>query len=84
MARRCDITGKRPMTGNHVSHAHNKHKRRFKPNLHRKRFWLEDEQRFVSLTVSAKGLRIIDKIGLKDALIQAFSKLQAQKKETEQ
>lgn len=64
MSRVCQITGKRPITGNNVSHANNKTKRRFLPNLQAKRFWLENEGRFVKLRVSMKGLRIIDKKGI--------------------
>jgi large subunit ribosomal protein L28 len=64
MSRVCDVTGKRPMTGNKVSHANNKTKRRFLPNLHVQRFWLEGEKRFVRLRVSRQGLRIIDKRGI--------------------
>lgn len=64
MSRVCQITGKRPVTGNNVSHANNKTKRRFLPNLQAKRFWLENEGRFVKLRVSMKGLRIIDKKGI--------------------
>jgi len=64
MSRVCQVTGKRPVTGNNVSHANNKTKRRFLPNLHAKRFWLESEGRFVKLRVSHKGLRIIDKKGI--------------------
>ena len=64
MARVCQITGKRTITGNNVSHAHNKTRRRFLPNLQSKRFWLESEKRFVRLRVSHKGLRIIDKHGI--------------------
>ena len=64
MSRVCQITGKRPVTGNNVSHANNKTKRRFLPNLQSKRFWLENEGRFVKLRVSMKGLRIIDKKGI--------------------
>ncbi len=64
MSRVCQVTGKRPVTGNNVSHANNKTKRRFLPNLHAKRFWLETEGRFVKLRVSGKGLRIIDKKGI--------------------
>ena len=64
MARVCDVTGKKPMVGNNVSHANNKTKRRFLPNLHTHRFWVESEKRFVSLRVSAKGMRIIDKRGI--------------------
>jgi len=63
MSRVCQVTGKRPMSGNNVSHAHNKTRRRFLPNLHTQRFWLESEERFVKLKVSHKGLRIIDKLG---------------------
>ena len=64
MSRVCQVTGKRPVTGNNVSHANNKTKRRFLPNLHAKRFWVESEGRFVKLRVSNKGLRIIDKKGI--------------------
>ncbi|WP_252177636.1 50S ribosomal protein L28 [Endozoicomonas sp. 4G] len=64
MSKVCQVTGKRPVTGNNVSHAHNKTKRRFVPNLHHKRFWVESEKRFVRLRVSAKGMRIIDKKGI--------------------
>ena len=64
MARVCQVTGKRPMSGNNVSHANNKTRRRFLPNLHTQRFWLETEQRYVRLLVSHKGLRIIDKLGI--------------------
>lgn len=64
MAKVCQVTGKRPVTGNNVSHAHNKTRRRFKPNLHYHRFWVESEKRFVRLRVSAKGMRTIDKLGI--------------------
>ena len=64
MSRVCQVTGKRPVAGNNVSHAHNKTRRRFLPNLHDRRFWLESEKRWVSLRVSGKGLRIIDKKGI--------------------
>ena len=64
MSRICQVTGKRPLTGNNVSHAHNKTRRRFLPNVHDHRFWLESEQRFVKLRVSAKGMRIIEKRGI--------------------
>ncbi len=64
MSRVCQVTGKRPMSGNNVSHANNKTRRRFLPNLHTQRFWLENERRFVTLRVSSKGLRIIDKLGI--------------------
>lgn len=68
MAKVCQVTGKRPITGNNVSHANNKTKRRFEPNLHYHRFWLESEKRFVRLRVSSKGMRIIDKLGLEKVL----------------
>ncbi len=64
MSRVCQVTGKRPMSGNNVSHAHNKTRRRFLPNIHAHRFWLESEQRYVKLKISAKGMRIIDKHGI--------------------
>ena len=64
MSKVCQVTGKRPMSGNNVSHANNKTRRRFLPNLHTHRFWMESEQRFVKLKVSSKGLRIIDKVGI--------------------
>lgn len=68
MSRVCQVTGKRPATGNNVSHANNRTRRRFLPNLHRHRFWLESEKRFVSLRVSSKGMRIIDKKGIEQVL----------------
>ena len=68
MARVCQVTGKRPMTGNNVSHAKNRTRRRFLPNLHTHRFWVEAEQRFVRLRVSSKGMRIIDKKGIETVL----------------
>jgi large subunit ribosomal protein L28 len=64
MSRVCQVTGKRPLTGNRVSHANNKRRRRFLPNLHVQRFWLESERRFVSLRVSTRGLRTIEKKGV--------------------
>lgn len=64
MSKICQVTGKRPMTGNNVSHANNKTRRRFLPNLHTQRFWLETEKRFVKLRVSRQGLRLIDKHGI--------------------
>lgn len=60
----CQVTGKRPVAGNNVSHAKNRTKRRFVPNLHDMKLWVESEKRFVRLRVSAKGLRIIDKRGI--------------------
>ena len=68
MARVCQVTGKRPVAGNNVSHANNKTRRRFLPNLHTHRFWVESEKRWVKLRVSTKGLRIIDKKGI-DAVL---------------
>ncbi|MRX27625.1 50S ribosomal protein L28 [Kangiella sp. HZ709] len=69
MAKVCQVTGKRPVTGNNVSHAKNRTKRRFLPNLHSHRFWVESENRFVKLRVSAKGMRIIDKKGIDAVLV---------------
>lgn len=68
MAKKCPVTGKGPMVGNNVSHANNKTKRRFLPNLQNKRFWLESEKRFVRLRVSTRGMRIIDKYGIEAVL----------------
>jgi large subunit ribosomal protein L28 len=70
MSRVCQVTGKRPVTGNTVSHANNKRRRRFLPNLHTQRFWLEGEKRWVSLRVSTNGLRTIEKNGLEAVLAQ--------------
>ncbi|HEX3171345.1 MAG TPA: 50S ribosomal protein L28 [Burkholderiales bacterium] len=64
MARVCDITGKKPQLGNHVSHANNKTRRRFLPNLQSRRFWVESENRWVRMRVSQHGLRTIDKKGI--------------------
>ncbi|MBX3663791.1 MAG: 50S ribosomal protein L28 [Burkholderiales bacterium] len=64
MPRVCDVTGKKPMIGNNVSHANNKTKRRFLPNLQKRRFWVESENRWVSLRVSSAGLRTIDRKGI--------------------
>lgn len=64
MARVCQVTGKGPMVGNHVSHANNKTKRRFLPNLQSRRFWVESENRWVRLRVSTQALRTIDKVGI--------------------
>jgi len=68
MSRVCMVTGKRPVTGNNVSHSQVKTRRRFLPNLHWHRFWVESESRFVRLRVSSKGMRIIDKKGI-DAVL---------------
>src|SRR6478609_8725305 len=64
MARVCQVTGKAPMVGNNVSHANNKTKRRFLPNLQRRRFWVESENRWISLRLTNAGLRTIDKKGI--------------------
>ena len=74
MSRVCQITGKRPMTGNTVSHANNRRRRRFLPNLHVQRFWLESERRFVSLRVSTRGLRTIEKNGIESVIANLRSK----------
>ena len=68
MAKVCDLTGKRPTTGNHVSHANNKTKRRFLPNLHKRRIWVPSQKRYVTLKISTRALRTIDKIGIDAAL----------------
>ena len=68
MSRVCMVTGKKPVTGNNVSHAMNKTRRRFSPNIHSHRFWVESEKRFVKLRLSTKGMRIIDKNGI-DAVL---------------
>ena len=68
MARVCQVTGKRPVSGNNVSHAKNRTRRRFLPKLHQHRFWLPSQKRFVSLRVSTKGMRIIDKLGIEKVL----------------
>lgn len=68
MSRVCQVTGKRPITGNNRSHARNATKRRFLPNLQTHRFWVESEKRFVKLRLTAKGMRIIDKKGIDTVL----------------
>ena len=73
MSKVCQVTGKMPQSGNHVSHANNRVKRKFMPNLHTHRFWVESENRFVSLKVSAKGMRIIDKKGISAVLKDILS-----------
>ena len=70
MSRVCQVTGKRPVTGNNVSHAMNHTKRRFLPNLQHHRFWVESEKRFVRLRVSTKGMRIIDKKGIETVVAE--------------
>ncbi|MGB0664918.1 MAG: 50S ribosomal protein L28 [Pontibacterium sp.] len=69
MAKVCMVTGKRPVTGNNVSHSQRKTRRRFLPNLHWHRFWVESENKFVRLRVSSKGMRIIDKKGIDAVLV---------------
>ena len=78
MSKVCQVTGKAPQSGNNVSHANNRTKRRFFPNLHTHKFWVESENRFVSLKVSAKGMRIIDKKGIS----QVLKETKKQKKKT--
>ncbi len=68
MSKVCQVTGKRPIVGNNISHANNKTKRRFEPNLHYHRFWVEGEKRFVRLRLTAKGMRIVDKLGIEQVL----------------
>jgi len=68
MSKVCQVTGKRPQSGNNVSHANNRTRRRFLPNLSYQRFWLESEKRYVRLRVSSKGIRIIDKHGIEKVL----------------
>src|SRR6185437_7490848 len=69
MARVCEVTGKGPMVGNNVSHANNKTKRRFLPNLQYRRFWVESENRWVRLRISTAALRLIDKVGIDQVLV---------------
>ena len=71
MARVCQITGKKPLVGNNVSHAHNKTKRKFYPNLHKKRFYIPEEDRWITLKVSAKAIRTINKNGITSVLKKA-------------
>lgn len=73
MSRVCEVTGKCPQSGNNVSHANNKTKRRYLPNLRKKRFWLAAENKFVTLKVSSHGMRIIDKLGI-EAVLSTLSK----------
>ncbi|MGE0809624.1 MAG: 50S ribosomal protein L28 [Immundisolibacter sp.] len=70
MSRVCEVTGKGPMTGNNVSHANNKTRRRFLPNLQRHRFWVVAEKRYVTLRLSRHGMRIIDKKGIEAVLAE--------------
>jgi len=73
MSRVCQVTGKKPVSGNNVSHANNRTRRRFLPNLHSHKFWVESENRWVKLRVSTKGMRIIDKNGI-DAVVADMRK----------
>ena len=74
MSKVCQVTGKKAMVGNHVSHAKNRVKRLFKPNLHKHKFWVESEKNFITLTVSAKGMRTIDKNGIDQVLADIRSR----------
>ena len=74
MARVCEVTGKKPMVGNNVSHANNRTKRRFLPNLQRRRFWVESENRWISLRLTTNALRTIDKNGIDVVLAQLRAK----------
>jgi len=74
MAKKCQVTGKMVMVGNNVSHAKNRVKRKFYPNLLKKKFFLPDEDRWVSLTVSTQGIRLINRIGISSALKKAKEK----------
>ena len=74
MSRVCQVTGKKPMSGNNVSHAKNRTRRRFLPNLHTHRFWVASENRWVSLRLSSKGMRIIDKNGIDAVLLDMRSR----------
>jgi large subunit ribosomal protein L28 len=77
MARVCDVTGKKPMKGNLVSHANNKTRRMYQPNLHYRRFWVETQNRWVRLRVSTAGLRKIDKLGVEAVLAEIDAKKKA-------
>ena len=74
MSKFCHVTGKKPLKVNNVSHAKNRTRRTFEPNLHKHKFWIESEKRYVRLTVSAKGMRIIDKKGIDTVLSEIRSK----------
>ena len=77
MARVCDVTGKKPLKGNLVSHANNKTRRVYQPNLHYRRFWVETQNRWVRLRVSTAGLRRIDKLGVEAVLAEIKAKAKA-------
>jgi large subunit ribosomal protein L28 len=74
MSRVCQVTGKKPLSGNRVSHANNRRRRRFLPNLHVQRFWVETEKRFVSLRISTRGLRTIEKNGIEKVVADLRAK----------
>lgn len=74
MSRTCEVTGKKPIRGNHVSHANNKRRRTFSPNIHTHRYWVPSENRFIKLKLSAKAMRFIDKIGIEVYLKQETDK----------
>ena len=74
MSRVCQVTGKKPVLGNHVSHANNKTRRRFLPNLHYRRLWVDSENRWISIRVSQEGLRTIDKKGIDVILAELRSR----------
>ena len=74
MSKVCQVTGKKPLKGNNVSHAKNRSRRTFEPNLHKHKFWIESEKRYVNLTGSAKGMRIIDKRGIDEVLSEIRSR----------
>jgi large subunit ribosomal protein L28 len=77
MSRVCQVTGKKPMKGNFVSHSNNKTRRVFQPNLHYRRFWIESQNRWVRLRVSTAGLRRIDKLGVEAVLAEMQAKTKA-------
>lgn len=81
MSQVCQVTGKRPLAGHNVSHANNKTKRRFNPNLQEHRFWLESEKRYIKLRVSTKGMRIIDKHGIEKVLQDIKDRKKAESEE---
>jgi large subunit ribosomal protein L28 len=70
MSRVCQVTGKKPIVGNRVSHANNKRRRRFLPNLHKQRFWLEEEKRWVTLRLTGNGLRTLAKRGVAEVVAE--------------
>ncbi|MBS0580152.1 MAG: 50S ribosomal protein L28 [Proteobacteria bacterium] len=74
MSRVCEVTGKRPTVGNTVSHANNKKRRRFLPNLHSQRFWVETEKRWVTLRLTTNGMRTVEKKGIDKVLVELRAK----------